>query len=169
MRDPAVQQQLNRPFDATDENFNMMFEELGWLAPFYLKLIANEVRPSIARTTENFPQATSADFTAAFDALLEPNRQSEFGVWREHINKNLPASDSGLAMKLLHAISQTSNGEIFDTLIAVASEAQKGTHKRQVRDILSILLNDGLIALSKGRYQFRSGLIRRYWKEYEAE
>ena len=32
-----------------------------------------------------------------------------------------------------------------------------------------MLINDGLISKIEDRYQFRSGLVRRYWKEYEAE
>jgi len=38
-----------------------------------------------------------------------------------------------------------------------------------VRDILDILQSDGLTTLTGGRYRFRSGLIRRYWQQYEAE
>ena len=44
---------------ASDGDFEFLFEELGWLAPFYLNLVANAVRPSIAGTP---PRATGADF-----------------------------------------------------------------------------------------------------------
>jgi uncharacterized protein len=32
-----------------------------------------------------------------------------------------------------------------------------------------MLGNDGLITKVNRRYTFRSGLVRRYWQEYEAE
>lgn len=168
MRDPNVQQQFNHMFDASDDDLDVMFAELGWLAPYYLKMVANEVRPSIASEGGKLPVATRADFDASIEKLLQPNRRSEFAVWREHIRKNLPAADRAIAEKLLHAMSRSGEGETEDTLIAQASSVQ-AVAKRQVGEILAMLMNDGLIAKFDGRYAFRSGLIRRYWQEYEAE
>jgi hypothetical protein len=142
---------------------------LGWLAPYYLKMIANEVRPSIAGQGGKLPRATGADFEAAFEKLLQPNRRSEFAVWREHVNKNLPTADRTIALQLLNGLSQTVEGETEDTLLTQAVQIQASTTKRQVRDILGMLFIDGLIAKTGARYAFRSGLIRRYWLGYEAE
>lgn len=169
MRDPIVQQQFNHLFDASDADFDGMFTELGWLAPYYLKMIANEVRPSGGSQRNKPPTATLADFEVAFEKLLQPNRRSEFAVWREHVRKNLPVSDRAIAETLLHLLSRDPRGENEDTLVAHASQAQGGVTKRQVKDILAMLSNDGLIIKVGERYAFRSGLIRRYWLEYEAE
>lgn len=169
MRDPTVQQQFNRMFDASDADLDAMFDELGWLAPYYLKLVANEVRPSLESGAGKPPQAVAADFEAAFDKLLQPNRRSEFAVWREHIRKNLPAADRGIAEHLLQVISQTPQGETEPTAIAQASGIQGSVTARQVREILAMLTNDGIIIRVGDRYTFRSGLIRRYWQVYEAE
>ena len=168
LRDPIVQQQFTRIFDASDDDFDWMFEELGWLAPYYLKLVANDVRPSIAEQEGRLPIATRADFDAAFQRLLQPNRQSEFAVWHEHISKNLPDADRALAEKMLNALSMTAEGETEDTMLAQAVQIQGSASKRQVRDILYMLLNDGLLAKNGIRYAFRSGLVRRYWREYRA-
>jgi hypothetical protein len=169
MRDPTIQEQFNHKFDASDDDFDAMFAELGWLAPYYLKMIANEVRPSIAGQGGKLPRATGADFEAAFEKLLQPNRRSEFAVWREHVNKNLPTADRTIALQLLNGLSQTVEGETEDTLLTQAVQIQASTTKRQVRDILGMLFIDGLIAKTGARYAFRSGLIRRYWLGYEAE
>jgi hypothetical protein len=169
MRDPDIQQQFNHMFDASDEDFDTMFSELGWLAPFYLKLVANEVRPTEPGADGKRPIVSTAEFEAAFDRLLQPNRQSEFAVWREHVRKNLPTDLRQIAMHLLHKLSEAPDGELLDTLLAKAEQAQKGATKRQVRDVLGILMNDGLIGKYGDRYAFRSGLVRRYWHEYEAE
>jgi hypothetical protein len=175
LRDPAVQQQLNHPFDASDADFDAMFDDIGWLAPFYLKLVANEVRPSIPGTGNQLGRATKPDFDAAFERLLQPNRKSEFAVWREHVDKNLPAPDRAVAKSLLNFLSQRPGGEIEATLLSQASSPSQGptmeagTTRRQVRDILAMLTNDGLLMKTEQRFRFRSGLVQRYWQEYEAE
>jgi hypothetical protein len=168
LRDPAVQQQLNHPFQASDADLDAMFIDLGWLAPFYLKLVANEVRPSVPANGEAW-QATKADFDAAFERLLQPNRQVEFAVWREHVRKNLPTADRAVANHLLGFLSQHPLGEIEDTLLAQKALAEPGVTKRQMRDVLAMLINDGLLLKSETRFKFRSGLVRRYWQEYEVE
>jgi hypothetical protein len=168
LRDPAIQQQFSRVFDASDEDYGWMFQELGWLAPYYLTLIANEVRPSNAGPDGRPALASHADFDAAFEKLLQPNRKSAFAVWPEHISKNFPDQDRALATRILDALSATAEGEIVDTLLAQATEIQGSATKRQVRDILDMLINDGLIARNGVRYAFRSGLIRRYWLEHQA-
>jgi len=169
MRAPDTQQQFSHTFDASDADFDAMFANLGWLAPYYLKLIANEVRPSIEGAAGALSKATQADFDAAFEKLLQPNRRSHFAVWREHVDKNLPSADCAIAKHLLDSLSKNPQGEIEDTLLAQASIFQASVTKGQLREILAMLANDGLIVKIERRYRFRSGLVRRYWREHEAE
>ena len=169
MRDVKIQQQFNHLFDASDADFFEMFRDLGWLAPYYLKMIANEVRPSTKGSDGLSPVATADDFKAAFEKLLQPNRRSEFAVWPEHIRKNLPKDDRDIALHLLNLLSHPAEGENADTLLAGVQQRQGGVTNRQVKDVLAMLSNDGLITLANERYAFRSGLVRRFWKEYEAE
>ena len=169
MRDPAMQQMFNHGFDASDADFKTMFDELGWLAPYYLNLVANEVRPSIAGSAGGPAIATRADLDAAFEKLLQPNRRSAFAIWREHIDKNLPGPDREMAHRILDFLSRGGpEGENEDTLLAQVSSM--GTVTRpQLREILAMLVNDGLLVRADRRYTFRSGLVRRYWQEFEAE
>jgi uncharacterized protein len=169
MRDPAIQQQFTHIFDASDADFGHMFAELGWLAPFYLKMVANAVRPSIKEHGTAPPRATAGDFDAALEKLLQANRQSEFAVWREHINKNLPDGDRDIARCLLAALSAHRQGEGLDTLFTKARAQAGAVTLRQVKDILDMLVNDGLITGVADRYAFHSGLVRRYWHAYEAD
>lgn len=168
IRDPKIQQQITHLFNASDEDLDYMFSELGWLAPYYLKMVANEVRPSRADSGSGIPEATQQDIDAAFGKLLQPNRRSEFAVWREHVDKNLPTGDREIAKKILNLLSQAVQGENRETIEASLSRTQS-TSRRRVMDILSMLCNDGLIDKNGERYAFRSGLIRKYWFEYEAE
>jgi uncharacterized protein len=168
MRDPVIQQQFNHIFDATDADFSAMFAELGWLAPYYLRMIANEVRPSRTKSDGSL-LATHADFDIAFERLLQPNRRSEFAVWREHVEKNLPAVDRDLAKRVLARLSAGTDGEREETLLAGIQSHDASVTRRQLLDILAMLTNDGLIVEAAGRYAFRSGLVRRYWHKYEAD
>lgn len=169
MRDPVMQQMFNHRFDAGDADFEAMFSKLGWLAPYYLNLVANEVRPSITGAAEGRARATGADLDAAFEKLLQPNRRSDFAIWREHIDKNLPKPDGTIARHILDFLSKSSpEGEQEDTLLAQVSSLGSVT-RPQLREILAMLGNDGLIAKVDRRYTFRSGLVREYWQEYEAE
>jgi hypothetical protein len=77
--------------------------------------------------------------------------------------------DSTIAGHLLGALSQHPLGETEDTLLAQMTLAVPSVTKRQMRDVLAILINDGLILKSDGRFRFRSGLVRRYWQEHEGE
>lgn len=168
MRDPGIQQQFNHVFEASDDVLDAMFAELGWLAPYYLRMVANEVRPSIPAETGGLPKATVADIENAFARLLQPSRRSEFAIWREHVQKNLPTADRDIARQVLDLLSQSNTGEIEQTLLVHATRIDASVSKRQLRDILAMLDNDGMIIRADGRYAFRSGLVRRYWREYEA-
>ncbi len=164
LRDPATQNGFNHSFIASDEDLMVLFEGLGWLAPYYLKLVGNEVRPS-GEAQDGTLTATRDDLRAAMQKLLEPTRKSEFAVWREHIDKNLPKTERVLARKALSHLSANADGEVLSTLqSALVPDTPKA-----VRDILDILQSDGLVECLEGRYRFRSGLIRRYWQQYEAE
>ena len=167
LRDPALQNQLNRPFQAEDADLDAMFDDLGWLAPFYLKLLANEVRPSI-QTETGAQRATRSDLLDTFDLLLRPNRKSEFAVWTEHIDKNLPKSDRPLAKSVLDRLSQFPDGETEATLLAHASQKRKSVTRKQLQDVLDMLVNDGFLIKAGDQFRFLSGFIRRYWREFEA-
>lgn len=164
LRDPTTQNAFNHRFHASDADLAHMFFELGWLAPYYLKLIGNEVRPSGVQT-DGVLTATKEDIETAFMRLLEPGRKGDFAVWREHIDKNLPQPDREIARKVLNKLSQAADGETLDTLNAnFSAEAA-----RQIHAVLDMLQNDGIVQKVIDRYRFRSGLIRRYWKEFEAQ
>lgn len=164
VRDPTMQATFTHQFSATDEVLDEVFDELGWLAPWYLRLIANEVRPSKAKGSGPL-HADKEDFDQALSALLQPNRRSEFAVWREHIDKNLLKADRDLARRVLDRLCRTAEGEKLDTLIS----SDPTVERRALRDVVTILECDGLLCRVGDRFRFRSGLIRRYWLEYETE
>ncbi|SNZ19200.1 AAA family ATPase [Cohaesibacter gelatinilyticus] len=162
--DAETQKTLTCPFCADKKALDYMFREIGWLAPYYLELVGNEVKPS-GDKKENARQASKSDIEAALERLLKPDRKGDFAIWREHIDKNLPKSDKKIAVSILHALCQAPDGEEIDTLIA-SNDPQPS---KKVKSVLDVLQNDGLVHKVGERFCFRSGLVRRYWKEYEAE
>lgn len=169
VRDPALVARFTHPFAASDDDLDWMFDELGWLSPFYLYLVANEVRPSMTSPDGRLPIAARSDLEAAFGVLLRPNRQSSFAVFREHIDKNLPAGDREVALAVLATLSRAPDGETEATLLAAAATRRPGITERGLRDVLLVLENDAIIVRRGDRFAFRSGLVRRYWQEYVAE
>lgn len=168
LRDPLIQNQFTSIFDASDADLDWMFEELGWLAPYYLILVANEVRPSAGGNDQQRAIATRTDFEAAFRRLLEPDRKSDFAVWHEHLKKNFPDAVRAIAEEILSVLSITAEGETADTLLAKIAQLQGSATNSQIKAVINSLVNDQLVAKSGDRYTFRSGLVRRYWQEYRA-
>ncbi|MGB0696001.1 MAG: AAA family ATPase [Rhodospirillaceae bacterium] len=167
LRDPIFYNQMTAPFDADDDDFNWLFEQLGWLAPYYLKSVANAVRPSTLGQ-DNKPKATRGDLEKAYDALLQSNRTSEFAVYPEHIDKNLRPEDRFIARHCLDTPSAHPGGEREETIIASITGRHSDKTRRNVKDVLNILANDGLLIRQGDRWKFLSGLIRGYWQRHEA-
>lgn len=168
LRAPEFQAKLNNPFDADDADLDWMLDEIGWLAPYYLQMVANEVRPSVPPSATGSPHASRGDIAAAFDTVLQPDRRMNFAVWFEHVDKNFTESEAKLAFAMLARLSAHRNGERIDTLHAIATELQGSAAIRQTREVLMALCNDGLLTLQEERYAFQSGLVRRYWQVYQA-
>ena len=164
IRDSSTQQAFNHAFIASDEDLDHMFVELGWLSPFYLKLLGNEVIPS-GKPVDGILTAMRADLMETFEKLLRPSRKIEFSIWSDHINKNLAKSNKKLARDILDRMSQKVEGEGLDAVHTAMVPAKR----KAVRDILNILKDDGMLECVQERYRFRSGLVRRYWQEYETE
>ena len=153
-----------RPYSLGDAAFDYLAEELGWLSPFYLNVVAEQVRPR-----DRAQIASVEDVSDAFEALLRHEHRTYFSVWHEHIDKNFETNEAKLLRGLLDACARQSAGELVDTLAAQLRVSD--LHELTKR--LSLLVTDGyLIEISaeeRPRYRFRSGLLRRYWLKFQAQ
>jgi hypothetical protein len=154
------------PFELDDATFAQLARDLGWLAPFYLDLIANRIRPTGTPGPNGRPQAVAADVDAAFDELLKPAYRGHFSTWEEHIDKNFPPDQSKALHAILAICCEAFDGETTATLQTRLATDFPTLRPRDLKDHLTALANDGFVHEADGRWRFRSGLLRRYWLKY---
>lgn len=156
------ERQLHTPFEFADSAFEHLFQELGWNSPYYLKLVADRIRPTSAP-----PIATRDHVEAAFTELLRPIYRTHFATWKEHVEKNYP-DDASRLRALLDTLCGSAQGEMEPTLLAALVTSGSETTNRNLKDFLLALQSDGLIEKDGDRWRFASGLVRRFWAEYVA-
>ena len=154
------------PFALDDSAFAHLARELGWLSPYYLKLIADRIRASGGSALNRLPLALPVDIDGAFNELLKPELRGHFATWEEHITKNFPPEESNLLHAILEICCEQAEGESFDTLQARLGLTRPALSPRDLKNLLTALANDGFLHEADGRWRFRSGLLRRYWHKY---
>jgi hypothetical protein len=130
---------------------------VGWLVPYYLQLIFNEVR--------DCKKAVVADIDRAINTLLDPAHKNLFDYWRQRLRDELGRPDADYAAALLHHACRAPEGvrrTIFNQALASAI-ADPATREDKLRYLLDVLENDGYLVEAEKRWQFRSPLLREYW------
>jgi hypothetical protein len=157
-----------RPFHLADDAFAHFERELGWLSPYYLEHVANQVKPTGLVGPTGRPIATVNDIDQAFNALLAPHNRLYFCSWEEHITKNFERSEQSKLRLILDACSCSPEGEQFSTLQAVLARHENSAGLRDLQGLLDVLVSGGFLREvgSPLRYCFQSGLLRRYWTRY---
>jgi len=164
----CTKKEVRRPFALNDAAFAHLAGQLGWLSPYYLKLVADRIRPT-GDLVSGLPSAQKLDIDAAFEELLAPAYRTHFAAWEEHLKKNFPREESDLLHAILNLLCETSEGETFDTLQARLSVDRLQLRPRELKSLLVALVNDGFLQEQNARWRFRSGLLRRYWLKYMHE
>jgi hypothetical protein len=159
---------VRRPFSLDAEGFASLARELGWLAPFYIKLIADLVEPT-GSTLNGRPSASSADIERAFGELLRPEYRTTFAPFDEHIHKNFPATEERQLRVILDACCERAEGETMSTFLARLQMGEAAPSTPEVKNHLTSLETAGYLMLENDRWRFRSGLLRRYWLRYHHE
>lgn len=158
---------VSHPFDFDDAAFEHFVAELGWLSPFYIDLLANVMHPTQeALKSGGLPVAGKEDVDRSFQVLLSPQYRAQFSAWEEHITKNYHPPERSQLRTILDICCATREGNTTETLQGHLSGAGPPIPMRTVKDLLLSLANDGFLRQRDERWQFRSGLLRRYWVEY---
>jgi len=165
--------QIMRPFALDDPGFAKLAEELGWLSPYYLEHIAQEICPDGPVAANGRRLATTPNIEAAFAILLDHQHRNYFVTWEEHLDKNFPSTEAAAMRRVLDICARQPSGERLDTLTLLLGAPPDNIGRRALLDALTILVADGYLSeIPDGeapRYRFRSGLLRRYWLRYHAE
>lgn len=169
----SVTKRVLRPFALEEVVFKRLVEELGWLSPYYLEHIAQEIRPDGPPALDGRPYATTVNVDAAFTTMLDAQHRNYFVAWEEHIAKNFPHNEAEALRRVLDICAAQPIGERLDTLTSRLGGPPDNLGRRQLRDLLTVLVADGYLSeVPDGealRYRFRSGLLRRYWQRYHAD
>lgn len=163
--DEAAAGRCRHKYRLSDCGLDFLVQELGRLSPYYVEKLAHMIKPTGSGAP---PQATAQDIRAAFEALLDRVQRPYFSAWHEHIELNFDAPERGRYMRILSRLSMTPEGEQFDTLLQLFGHEPE-MKKRQLRDQLDLLISDGYLHEVGGRFQFQSGLLRRWWQRHMSD
>jgi hypothetical protein len=159
-------QNVRWPFALDDDAFAHLARELGWLAPFYLDLIADRIQPGGDQASNGRKFARVIDIDRAFDEMLRSEYRGSFSTWEEHLRKNFPSGESELLHGILEICCEQPEGDTFAALQARLGTMRPNFPVRELKNMLTALVNDGFVQEVDGRWRFRSGLLRRYWLKY---
>jgi len=123
-----------------------MLEEIKWLMPFFIQLIAYE------GTTENISLQKVRE---VIDKASNHRNNIYFKNYYSRIKKSLTKAESDLALHIL-------------STVAAKNEVPANSFKEQANavSILEILEFDGYINEYQGKYRFNSPILQRWWKKY---
>jgi uncharacterized protein len=131
-----------------------------WLIPYHLQVVFSALREERG---ERAPSVAAVD--AAVERLLA--RKAYFNYWDERLRTVLGLQESDHAGRVLAACANDERGateaSLGRTLAAMIPDA--GERSRSLAWLLDVLGSDGYLVRADRRWRFRSGLLRRYWKE----
>lgn len=150
----------------------IIVDRLGWLAPYYLKRIAEDAcglaldgQPEAGVLSE-FVKISVSNKNAekALDDMLLLEKRLYWASWREHLDRNFTEPDRSQLFALLEAVAKSSNGASKDMLLSAIIKHSSSATETILRNLLDILLNDGYLDKgTDGRYRFQMHLLREWW------
>lgn len=143
----------------------LIIDRIGWPLPHHLQIVFNALVDS--GTTE----VNDAAVEAAFAHLLLPNNLSQFDTWRQRLDEQFNQSDATAAKDILRHLCQYIGGRkrahVLNALMRTRPSVDPVGVENQIARLLLMLQRDGYLLESKGRYAFRSFLLREYWHRRE--
>lgn len=155
----ALLQELSEAYSVRldDAVRSHILARVGWLVPYYLQLVFDQLRDCKTPGT--------ADVDNAIYTLLDAHHKGLFDFWRQRLRDEMGRPDADHAAALLHPASRAPEGvrrSIFkQALTAAIPDADAREDK--VRYLLDVLENDGYLVEEDKLWRFRSPLLREYW------
>ena len=151
-----------------DENAKVICDKIGWLSPFFINLLLNEVIccAEDAAQENKEKQLQISDIGAGYNELV--TNRSKFSHWNTRLKKRLDAPHYNLFTAMLSQIAKSENGLTLTQLSSRLSNHQPDVNLRnQMLEQLQVLLTDeGYLSQpnDKGETQFLSFLLKDFWK-----
>jgi uncharacterized protein len=138
-------------------------ERVEWLIPYYLNLVFSEIRE---RCSDRDCTVSIELVDEVFEALLSPARRNYFDYWNQRLSEEFGQPRDSWARALLAVCAADPAGATRATLkqTLLRHVEEKKTRDEELNLLLDLLVGDGYIVDHKGRYRFRSSLLREYWR-----
>ncbi len=144
---------------------SQIIKRLGWPLPHHLQIVFHALVDS--ETTATNDKAIEAAFTR----LLQPGNLSQFDTWRQRLDEQFSQNDAQAAKDALKHFCQHPKGrsrsQVLNALMTTRPSADPAAVEDQLARLLQMLQRDGYLIENKGRYAFRSFLLREYWHRRE--
>jgi len=165
VKDLASNGHLPNRNEITDAEARAIASAVGWLAPFYLDALAQQLSGTPAEDEAVAVQRVEEAATR----LLDPSHSATFGTWEEHLRKHYRDPECGIAFSALAILAEQSQGTRVDTLLAAIG--RQDLTGEALRTLLVRLHFDGFLIVSNWDGElptaaFRNPLLRRWWKRF---
>lgn len=137
-------------------------ERAEWLIPYYLQLFFGGLL-EICSDERAVPSVAMVD--EVFEVLLSHGRRSYFDYWHQRLTEELGTPQDEWASALLNTCSRDATGVTRQTFAATLSRYISDTNQRDetLNWLIDVLIGDGYLVETEGRYRFRSSLLREFW------
>lgn len=133
-----------------------MLDKVGWLIPYHLQVLFSLVRDlDLAR-----PDIEAVE--RAYAEMLSNHHKGYFDPWVQRLRDELGSTDEGHALALLEVAALDPSGAPGSVVYGLMHS--RGVELEHTRYLLGVLVNDGYLVVVDGRWQFRSPLLRDYWR-----
>ena len=143
--------------ETSDEIIDYMLAKLGWLLPYFIQVLHYKINYLVQ--VESFPLAEKT-VDKAYQLLLEENY---LNTWDERLHEyKMEEQHTRLVLKQL---CRNPKGESRSNVMAALYAKLKDPDQAETltAKLLKMLINDGYLIEEKGKYLFRSPLLRDFW------
>lgn len=140
----------------TDEQIQYILNKLTWHLPFFIQLFVNQINILVSSEGKSFCKETIDN---AYNMLITGN---QFDPWIEKLKEYRELEKTAREVLNLCAISDgKSKGNILASLSAKKKNIEE--LENMLSELLVMLFNDGFLIENKGKYKFRSPLLKDFW------
>jgi uncharacterized protein len=143
--------------DTTESIIESMLNAIGWKLPYFLQILHYKFNYLVKVDGDEINEET---LEKAYKLLIE---EKHLNTWEERL-KDYGMLEADARLKLTY-ICKSKSGTSRNSLVALINKKYNDPEKAEgiVSKLLYMLKNDGYLVEEKGKYFFRSPLLRDFW------
>jgi len=140
-----------------------MLTAVGWAIPYHLCLLFEKLREHCGDRKITKPELEDVEYAAR--SLVR--KAILFDYWDQRLTKVFGAASEERALAILSAAALDPQGATKETLgqVLTGLVADPREREREMSFLLDVLERDGYLLRERGRYRFRSNILRQFWLE----